>query len=217
MLETIINLILNLVFPKKCVVCGKGNSWFCPECIDSIDYYEVPFLRMQNSFLDGLISVAYFRGPIKEAIHAFKYDGVKELAEPLSEIEIKSLKKINLSFIDQSILVPVPLHVSRESERGFNQAVLLAEKIANKLDLKILKDSLIKTKKTISQTELNQVLRKRNIRGTFSFVGDRSKVKNRVVILIDDVWTTGSTMNECAKVLKKTGASRVWGLVLAKG
>jgi len=212
----VFDFILDFLFPKKCVGCGKEGTWFCPACLSKISFCEVPFVRLGGFSLEGLIAVAYFQDPLKEAIHALKYDGVRELSKPLSELLIKHLKDERLQFIKGSILIPMPLHKKRELQRGFNQAVLLAEEIGKKLNLKILENVLVKAKNTAPQMELKKEERRKNIKGAFAFVGDKKTVKGKIILLVDDVATTGSTLTECAKVLKRAGAKAIWGLVLAK-
>lgn len=208
--------ILNLIFPKKCIGCQKEGVWFCENCISKVALCEMPLLRFADSKLDGLISIAYFKEPLKEAIHAFKYDGIRELVCPLSKLAIKHLEDDRLKFIKSFILIPIPLYKDKELERGFNQAALLTEEIAKKLNLKILKDGLVKTKKTKAQMELKGKERRENVKGTFAFIGDKKEIRNKKILLVDDVITTGSTLNEAAKVLKRAGAKVVWGLVVAK-
>jgi ComF family protein len=214
----IFDFILDLLFPKKCVGCGKEGTWFCSDCIAKISYQELPYIRFEGPYLDGLIAAACFKNPLKEAIHAFKYDGVKELAESLSNLLIQHLKDDRLGFVRQMkpLLIPVPLHKSKEIERGFNQSALLSEKLGHKLNLKIEKNFLVKTKKTPAQVKLKEDERRKNIKGAFAFIGERKAILGKTILLVDDVMTTGSTLNECAKVLKRAGAKKVWGLVLAK-
>jgi ComF family protein len=214
----IFDFILDLLFPKKCVGCGKEGIWFCSDCITRISCQELPYTRLSSSNLDGLIAVAHFKDPLKEAIHALKYDGVKELAEPLSNLLVQHLKDERLRFVRQMepLLIPIPLHKSKEIERGFNQSALLSEKLGQKLNLKTEKNFLVKTKKTPAQVKLKGKERRENVKNVFSFVGDKKKIKGKTILLVDDVMTTGSTLNECAKVLKRAGAKKVWGLVLAK-
>jgi len=211
-----LEFILNLLFPKKCAGCNIEGDWFCADCVSRIEYYDPPFLRLQNGFLDGILIVAVFKNPLKEAIHAFKYDKVKELRQVLSLMLSKHLKKSDLSF-SRVILIPVPLSKHRELERGFNQASLLADGVSDQLHLAVCNNALVRIKNTPPQIELKKDERIKNVKGIFKFVGEKKKIQNKTVLLVDDVTTTGSTLNECAKILKKAGAKRVWGLVLARG
>lgn len=153
--------------------------------------------------LNGLTDQSYNNPLLKKAIHAFKYKFVKDLAKPLATL---ILKKINF---DYDFIVPVPLHPRRLRWRGFNQAELLAKEInQNKL-----LNCLIKTKNTKPQTQLSEKQRKQNIKGAFKCIFN---LKNKKILLIDDVETSGSTLQECKKALLEAGAEGVYCLTLAK-
>uniref|UniRef100_A0A7V3JAM6 ComF family protein n=1 Tax=candidate division CPR3 bacterium TaxID=2268181 RepID=A0A7V3JAM6_UNCC3 len=210
-----LGFLLDFFFPKKCVGCGKEGIWLCKDCYAQILLKGLPFIRLTGD-LDGVVCGSVFEGILREAIHVFKYEGVKELATPLSRLLAQRFRETGLDFGRVS-LIPVPLSKRKELERGFNQAGLLAEAVGKKLGFGVLAGVLIKTKDTVSQTELKGEERKENVKGSFDFVGEKRLVKGKVLCLVDDVMTTGSTLNECARVLKKAGAKAVWGLVVAKG
>jgi len=124
-------------------------------------------------------------------------------------------KKLLYNNFSQSLIMPVPLHKKRLRWRGFNQSELLAKGIKKYFNLDLRLDELIRTKHKKPQTKLSGRKRKENVKGCFFWKGDWLDGKN--IILVDDVITTGSTLNECAKVLKENGAGEVWGLVVARG
>jgi ComF family protein len=121
----------------------------------------------------------------------------------------------DFNFAEYSLLIPVPLHVKRLRERGFNQSLLLADKLGKKHKLPVSFSLLKRHKFTLTQTGLNKTEREENIKGAF-VVTDKKKVSDENIILVDDVYTTGATINECAKTLLKTGAQKVAVLTLAR-
>lgn len=167
-----------------------------------------------NSFLDGVVVATQYEDKIiDKAIHFFKYKGIYSLAQPLSFLLVRVLKQVN--FWEQDwIIIPVPLHRRRERHRGFNQARLLADYLANSLDLKVVADLLIRKKFTYPQMKLDRADRQKNIKNAF---GVNFPIIGKKVILVDDVMTSGSTLEECAKILKQNGAKEVWGAVVARG
>jgi ComF family protein len=163
--------------------------------------------------LKGLIVAAkYDVGPTKEMIHHLKYSGFTELVPLLSEIIIHRIKN-NLPKKDL-IIVPVPLHKKREAQRGFNQAELIGRELSKRLDIPGGL-ALSRTRNTQSQVKLVRKDRKDNLVGAFA-CEDPEIICNKCVLLIDDVTTTGTTLEECTKVLRKNGAREVWGVVIAK-
>ena len=121
----------------------------------------------------------------------------------------------DVDFTDYSLIIPVPLHIKRLRERGFNQSLLLAHAIERKRQIPLNFSLLKRHKFTLTQTGLNKIERKKNIKGAFE-VSDKKKIAGKNIILIDDVYTTGATINECAKTLIKAGAQKVTVLTLAR-
>lgn len=230
--------ILDFLFPRRCVSCGKLGAYLCPACVSKITYTKTPVCPVcerpaiggathpgcQTRYaLDGLISVAVYEGPIKVAIKRLKYKPwISDMAEKLTEIIVSHLKQ-NLSiyrYIDKKpAVVPVPLYKKRERERGFNQAALLGKLLAEKLNLEFCPDFLIRQKNTKPQVELKGEERQENIKD--AFVINRNSIRrigrrNSKFLLIDDVWTTGATLRSCGNVLKRAGFKNVWALTLAR-
>ncbi|MCX6812414.1 MAG: ComF family protein [Candidatus Berkelbacteria bacterium] len=227
--KTAYNFVLDLIFPKICSGCGKFGEIVCADCQNQIKIIQTPtcpkcgkitpsgqFCKSckDESLLTGLlISADYRRGPVKEMIHHLKYSGQRELALPLAKLLVSRLKISKLR--GQIVVVPVPLHIHRQRLRGFNQSELLARAVCTKLNLagaNALKR--IKFKKT--QVESKGKERRENLIGAFKCV-DGEIIKNKTIVLVDDVSTTGATLEECAKVLRLAGARQVWGLVVARG
>jgi ComF family protein len=217
------------------------NMQTCPTCnkITLKGRYCLSCKKDKN--LKGVICTAYYEeGPIREMIHNFKYNGVTALAETLSELMVIALaqnfklqisnfksnqndqifKNLNIknSFKIENlklIISFVPLHFRRKAMRGYNQSEILARLIGQKTGLKVL-DLLKKAKSTTRQAELSGTKRRKNLENAFR-VKKGIDIKNKKIIIVDDVMTTGSTLEECARVLKTAGAKEVWGLVIARG
>ncbi|MCG2686563.1 ComF family protein, partial [Candidatus Parcubacteria bacterium] len=154
---------------------------------------------------------------LQDAIHKFKYNFARELAEPLSKLMIKKITELNTELIHELknfVILPVPLHQRRLAWRGFNQAELLAQAVAQEFGLQINNNLLIRKKYTSPQVKLKSKDRNKNIQGAFEI---KSNLIFKNILLIDDVITTGATMNEIARILKNNGAKKVFGLAIARG
>ena len=234
--------LLNLLFPAKCIVCEKYGNYLCRECFDYLPVNRTnvcPVCERQETFagrvcnfcengkkkiyLDGLFVASYYRQPIlKTAICLLKYNFVQPLSLPLAEILLKKIFTLADFPFERFALVPVPLHAKRFSWRGFNQSELLGEnlrKLLEKENLKMdcLSNLLLRHKNVKPQMKIKSMnLRKKNIAGCFSLNEKFVREIPENVILIDDVITTGATLEECAKILKNKGVQKIWGLVLAR-
>lgn len=223
--------ILDLIFPKFCVGCQKEGAWVCSECAQKvlivgtqvcpvcgrISKYGKYCLRHQRPHgLSGIICACYFdEGPIKEAIHNFKYNHILELGNFLGEIMVKAVKE-NLDIGKNLLITAVPLHPLRRAQRGYNQAEILAETVADRLGLSKNFQILKKIRWTKPQVKVSGKKRTKNLKNCYK-IFNKNVVRGKTIVLVDDVTTTGTTLNECAKVLRKAGAKRVWGLVIARG
>lgn len=232
---------IDMIYPPRCHICGSflvdktgKAAHFCEACLNSFSKIGHPFCpicRVPFGSLSGedhlcetcIRKRPYFKemrapylyqGGIMEAIHQFKYHSKTHLSISLGSI-LASFALEWLNDINDLLLMPVPLHPKRLRERKFNQSLLLARSITKNLNIDLDFLSLRRIRYTIPQIGLNNKDRKKNVRGAFGFVGKKS-LKDRNVILVDDVATTGSTLNECARVLKKAGCRNVFCLVLAR-
>lgn len=161
--------------------------------------------------LDGLTSFFSFEGPTKDVIHRLKYrPWIADL------VKVLNIPQVNKEEFRGFILIPVPLHPRRERERGFNQASLIAQAIASELTLEFREGILKRTRNTKPQMELKGKERRENIKDAFSVSPNYPLNAIRYTLLIDDVWTTGSTLRACANVLKRAGAKKVWAMTLAR-
>ncbi len=222
---------LDFFFPVKCVNCGKYGEIICFDCAKEISVIRTSTCpecgrisangqfcrackgRHRDLALKGIVVATHYEGgPIKELIHCLKYSGYISLAEHLGELICGRVS--NLRDLKNFVVVPVPLHISRKNRRGFNQSELIARHVSAKLDLPG-GDALARNQNTRPQAELPRAKRLINLEGAFS-CQDAEFVEGKKVLLIDDVATTGATLNECAKALKNAGAKEVWGAVVAK-
>jgi ComF family protein len=161
--------------------------------------------------LDGIRSVALHDGVLRKAIHAFKYQGRRELAEPLGRMLFTYWQEAHLP---ADLVVPVPLHANRQRERGYNQSALLARVLARQARLELDEVHLVRTRATPPQVGLSADKRKTNVKDAFSWAG--GVLEGCAVLLVDDVCTTGATLEACALALRGGGAQAVWALTLAR-
>jgi len=206
--------MLNFLFPRRCLGCGKKGVYFCSEC-----QLKIKLLYPQIKFgvypLDFLVSVFPYQGIIRRAILKLKYQFIYDLVDELVDLTVRLIKQDLFEYSNNLNLVPVPLHWYRQNWRGFNQSEILGQKIAQRLKIDFSPHLLIRTSWTKPQIKLKEKERKRNIKGVFKVNFKNFKLHNQY-LLFDDVWTTGATMKECALVLKKAGVKRVFGLTLAR-
>ena len=204
--------LLNLLFPPKCVACGVRGSWLCPDCMDQIEFFEPPWQWMLDEIspLQDVRCAARLGGPLREAIHSFKYEGLRALARTLGEV-LYDCWDVEPWPVD--VIVPVPLHPSRLRERGYNQSALLARELARHTGLPIAERVLLRISPTRPQVGLNVAERAENVRDAFR-CRDES-LRGQQVLLVDDVLTTGATLRACAQALLQGKARAVWGLTLA--
>jgi competence protein ComFC len=224
---------LDILFPKYCVNCRRIGDYICPNCFSfisfdfsmiclicnrpSIDGLTHPGCKTEYS-IDGAFCAIAYKGIVKKLIYNFKYKPyLTDLKKTLVELFYESIiqqeifqKIYNL----KPVLVPIPLFAKRLRKRGYNHSELLAEGLVKNLNLKLI-NALSRIKETKSQFGLKLKERKENLKNAFS-LNAKYEILNKDVFLVDDILTTGSTLLEAAKVLKRNGAKKVWGLVLAR-
>lgn len=165
--------------------------------------------------LDGLTCLWVYEGSVRKALLSLKYKFAFDIAKELSETFCRVLTSNTYPFPANSILVPIPTHPLRENWRGFNQSVEVGKLVARQMEWKFIPDLLLKRRITTPQTELKSDARKENIKGVFS-LNPNYQLLSTSYLLFDDVWTTGSTLKEAGKILKRSGAKTVWGLTVAR-
>jgi len=222
MLKNFKGFIFDLLFPKFCLSCQREGNYLCEDCQSILGVLNTHQKHQTHSPAGGLkdlyFALPYQQPLIKNLIKLFKYQPfVKELVIPLTSLIITHFQLIEKSTADfvNFILVPVPLERKKLKWRGFNQAEEIGKELANFFGIPLITNCLIKIKETLPQVELSDEERRENIKGAF-LVKDKELIKNKKILLVDDVYTTGATMEECARVLKKAGAKEVIGIVIAR-
>jgi ComF family protein len=225
------NAAIDLLFPPRCVACRRLGAWLCPECLAAIETIAPPVCQRcglplpqaggmcgrctaEGSSLDGLRAYAYHSDPLRQAIHELKYADLQALAVPLGRLMADGWKALRPPEQDIDVIVPTPLHPKRERDRGYNQAALLARELGSHLQRPVAETTLARIKATAPQVELNAQERKANVREAFRCNDHRLAGKR--VLLIDDVCTTGSTLEAAALALRRTNVSSVWAYTLAR-
>ena len=226
--------IVSLFFPTRCAICAKEGEIFCRDCLALVSLldntrcpgcgsYKVNLpgefcsICKKEFHLDGLISATAYADPfIKKTISLFKYPPfAKDLAKSFTFLIISQLKLQDNNF-SEFILSYIPLDRASLRHRGFNQSKLLAQELGKSLNLPVY-ELLEKIKKTKAQKNLNKEERKENIQNAFCVSKDAKEfVQNKKIIVVDDVYTTGATLNEAARVLKQAGAKKIWGMTVAR-
>ncbi len=237
-MEGIVRGLIDLIFPPHCAFCGTllaedDTAEICPGCLRNIRFISPPIcpkcgfpfvmgigenhlcgqcLRRQWHF-GSARALAFYEGPIREAIHGLKYRGKSFLAKSLAGLFERGYPFIDYGSYD--LLVPVPLHPKRLRERGFNQALILGKAIGRKEEVPCTRFLLKKISWSPPQIDLSPQEREKNVKGSFAVTAP-GKVRGKRVLLVDDVMTTGATVNECARELLKAGAEQVDVFTLAR-
>lgn len=239
----ILSKLVEIIYPPRCHACNgflnkdhsEGESaFFCRACAADFNWIASPLcpicstpfisdtqedhlcedcLRLRP-FYDAVYACYLYSGAIMKAIHQFKYGSKTFFAESLGPLLAQAAESWAVKS-DNLLTVPVPLHPKRLRERGFNQSLLLARHVAGQLDTELDFLSLRRLKYTLPQTGLGKEERQKNVRGAFH-VENPDAVKGKTILLVDDVATTGNTLNECARVLRKCGCESVYCAVLAR-
>lgn len=202
--------LLDLLFPPVCPGCGRAGVLLCDDCRARIQIIDAVELREPPARLSAIASAALFAPPLREAIHRFKYDNTRDLAGPLAAVMAAGWPRLGLA---ADVLMPVPLHARRLTERGYNQSALLARGLAQALAMPVDERTLIRRRHTRQQVGLGPEERRANVADAFVC---RGAVRGQRIILVDDVCTTGATLEACAAALADAGAASVQGYTLAR-
>ena len=229
-LRTLGDFLLNLFFPITCYGCERPGAYLCKKCFKTIKFQErrsKTFNLKRENLKEIFIAGDYEDKLLAKLITSFKYEGQKDIGSDLGKflnffwdgrIKIIKLEDEELALrLENSLIIPLPLTKARRKERGFNQAEILAEILAREFSYQIF-SGLKRRGRKKHQAKLSEKQRLKNVSGQF-FMSEkeRSFLSGRDVILVDDVITTGATLNEAARILKEAGAREVFALVLAKG
>lgn len=217
--------LLNLFFPPHCTSCQKEGDFLCAGCLGKIRFKSLkknPRKQVERAdfeYLNGVIyAVDYKENPeLQSAISQFKYRFTRELTSTFSQLMHRRLSQLEMVKNRSIALIPVPLHKKRLNYRGFNQSDLLANGLRARFrgDAEI-NPLLVRSKNTSQQAKLSRQERLDNLKDAFQIMGDTESLKDKICFLVDDVCTTGSTLEECARVLKQKGVKKVYGLVVAR-
>jgi len=226
-LRSVWRILLDLIFPPRCVGCGRWGSLLCDHCLSAVSWlcppvctrcgrpqarsWLCPDCRRSSPPLSAIRSAVIFEGPLRQAILHLKYRGQRELAQPLGTLMARAWPR---DAMRGDCLVPVPLHPSRERARGYNQSRLLAEALSEQIGLPVVHGAIRRIRATRPQVYLKARDRRENVKG--AFVVDGTSLRGRRPILIDDVCTTGATLAACAEALWTAGAEDVRAYTLAR-
>ncbi|MBN1439576.1 MAG: ComF family protein [Anaerolineales bacterium] len=217
------SFLLDLFFPPQCVYCRSLGPRICAACaagIDWIDSRRCPWCGLPEPIppthrcidrtrLDFVRSAAAFSGPLRKALHALKYDADRSLAAELVKLAYPHWSPPSWEF---DLILPVPLGKRRQIQRGYNQSLLLAGAIARRSVIPLGEKNLVRVRETQSQVGLSLGERRENVAEAFR----AAEVAGRRILLVDDVCTTGATLDSCAAALRKAGAAAVAALTLAR-
>lgn len=238
-MKSFIRSVMDFVFPRICSVCGspfdsEEEPGICPHCLSQIKYIESPFCSLcgkpfhseiitehlcgdcltRKRYFSKARSVGYYDGVLRKATHLLKYKLKNHLALSLGHMMVQHVQYCFNDLAYHSIM-PVPLHPARLRERGFNQALFLARSVSRTYTIPLDGYTLTRKRWTKPQVGLSERDRKDNVRSAFMIV-KRDKVADRNILLVDDVYTSGNTVEECSKTLIQAGANRVDVLTLAR-
>jgi ComF family protein len=244
-LQTVLSSIFGVLFPSECRLCHTpldniSRIPVCRECLAAIRPVRAPqcvvcgdrLVSAQLLMGDGrcancrdfepeferAVSFGEYEDGLRGLIHLLKYESITPVAGPLGSMMAQAIGELlSGRGLMRPLLVPVPLHKSRRRTRGFNQAELIAQAAGKCLSprLEVASGILLRQRDTISQVGLSREERLHNVRGAFR-VSDPGRVKGRTLIVVDNVMTTGTTLSECARVLTRAGAERVWAVTVAR-
>ncbi|MBI5565636.1 MAG: ComF family protein [Chloroflexi bacterium] len=218
--------LIDALFPPRCGGCQAEGALWCETCQASLEYVCPPTCdrcgephttglctkcRAQPLQIESIHSVVIFQGKVREAIHRFKYERLSGLADPLGDLLADGWRAQHLT---ADWLVPVPLHAARQRERGYNQAELLARRLSQRVNVPCAAAAINRTRLTAVQMTLDAAQRKANVAGAFASADAR--LQGARVVVIDDVCTTGATLDACAAALLALGAASVVGLTVAR-
>lgn len=213
------DLILDLVYPPVCGICGKFNQDFlckkCQKMLEAEAKFKIDKVDNQEYFFENHLYIFKYEGIIRKLILNYKFNEKSFLYKTFVNFLLKNEKffKILKSY---DTIIPVPVSSKRMNERGYNQSELIADDIVKQItECECIADCLIKNKNIIEQSKLNKEQRQKNIQGVY-ILKNNEKLINKKILLIDDIYTTGSTANECCKVLQKAKPKKIDVFTIAK-
>jgi len=200
--------VMDLLFPPRCQHCDRVDTRFCEVCVDDLLQVPVDMIEAEMQPLSGIISTGHHVDLLQSAVLALKYSGQRQLGTIFAQRLATILKQENWQF---DTIIPVPMHTAKLRKRGYNQAKEISIHLANLTDSQHGDKYLTREFQTRSQVGLNQTERIENVKGAFQAT---SNLEGAIVLLVDDVRTTGATMASCAEVLLENGAKEVYGITV---
>jgi ComF family protein len=202
--------LLCLIFPPKCIFCGAltdaRSPAVCPKCLDAIRLSAARAPRPEGAFFRRAVTALTYEGPVRKAMHRFKFSGKQSFAAPLAQVLAYAVRQQLDAPVD--LIVPVPTNRANLRKRGYNHAALLARELSRRLDAPWL-DALGKRRETRPMFGLRAAQRRANVLGAFALAAPPEAVQGRHILVVDDIITTGATVSECARILLEGGAASV--------
>ncbi len=215
----LLDTVLNFIFPPTCGFCNKmREGYLCQDCkqkITNSNFYlnQLDFYQNKDNFIEEHFYLFSYVEPIRGKILQYKFDDRAYLANTIYEFFMNN-EKLYGFLKKYDIIIPIPISSSRKRERGYNQSELLARKISKMANIHIETQVLKKAKNNQPQSSLNKEQRRENVKNVYK-VQNEVKIQNKEILLLDDIYTTGSTANECARMLKQAGCQTVGILTIA--
>lgn len=229
LVQQLLDALLDLALPPRCGACGEVGAGLCRACVAQIDWIGpdacrccgqpvtpgegtlCPACRRDPLAIDGIVAAAEYSGPVRAAVLRFKYRYRRDLARALEQVLLRGAAA---RLPPADLVIPVPLHPLRQRARGFNQAEGLARALARYLGCRYEGRALVRVQLTPPQAGLGRLERRRNLAAAFR--ADPLRLAGQRIIVVDDVCTTGSTLEACAAALRAAGATEVWGCAIAR-
>ena len=209
---------MNLIYPPKCGICGKiCKESLCKKCekkLESNTIWEIKENQNPYIFFEELISIFKYEGIIRDKIIDYKFNEKSYLYKTFTIFLLKN-KKVFEKIQSYDTIIPVPISEKRKKTRVYNQSLLISREISKKTGIKLQEKNLIKIKNTIEQSKLDKEEREKNVQNVYQ-IKNEEILKNKKILLLDDIYTTGNTVNSCCKILKKAKPKKIGVIVIAK-
>ena len=206
------------MFPQVCSICGKLNKeGLCIKCrniLEKLAIFQITKENLQERYFQELISIFPYEGMVRQLLLAYKFHEKSYIYVCFVNFILKN-EKIFEKLQSYDTIIPVPISKKRMKERGYNQSLLIAKNLSKELNISLQVNCLLKTRNIIEQSKLNKEQRKDNIQNVYELKNGEI-LNNKRILLIDDIYTTGSTVNECAKILQQAKPEKIDVLVVAK-
>lgn len=214
----ILDLILNLIYPPTCGICGKFNSNFlclkCQKQLESQSEFQVIKSQKETNFFEEHLYIFTYQGMIRKMILNYKFQEKSYLYKTIVNFLLKNEKFFSI-LQSYDTIIPVPISRQRKRKRGYNQSELLAKEMAKKIKIEYNHDCLFKTKNVMEQSKLKKEERQNNIKGAYQLVHPE-RLETKKILLVDDIYTTGSTVKECSKILRQAQPKKIGVFTIAK-